>query len=73
MSPPEKYPYTVESNRKRVTVRSSLVWLGLTAVGYLANAVPVPLFFNVDFLFGSVFALIVLHYFGWGPATVPMM
>ncbi|MFW5683624.1 MAG: ATP-binding protein [Spirochaetota bacterium] len=53
-----------------VTVGSSLAWVALTALAYLGNVLNLPLFFNVDFLFGSVFVLVVLHYFGWGPALV---
>jgi len=29
-----------------------------------------PLFFNVDILFGSIFTLVVLHYYGWIPAAL---
>ena len=61
----------METARKpQISLKSSLAWIGLTAAGYLANVFAVPLFFNVDFLFGSVFALIVLHYLGLGPALV---
>ncbi len=60
----------VATDKRQITLASSLVWIGVTALGYLANVFQVPLFFNVDFLFGSVFALIILHYQGWGPATV---
>ncbi|MFW6313410.1 MAG: ATP-binding protein, partial [Spirochaetota bacterium] len=41
-----------------------------TGLAYLGNVFNLPLFFNVDFLFGSVFVFIVLHYFGRAPAAV---
>jgi len=53
-----------------VTLRSSIVWVGLTALAYLGNVANLPLFFNVDFLFGSVVVFVILHYLGWAPATV---
>lgn len=53
-----------------VTLRSSIAWLALTALAYLGNVANLPLFFNVDFLFGTVAVFVVLHYFGWAPATV---
>ena len=56
---------------KRITSpAAALGWVALTAAGYLGNALHLPLFFNVDFLFGSIFVFIILHYYGWGPATV---
>lgn len=58
------------ADKRPITPLSALAWIALTAGGYLANVANVPLFFNVDFLFGSVFALIVLHYYGWGPGLV---
>ncbi|MFW6291771.1 MAG: ATP-binding protein [Spirochaetota bacterium] len=53
-----------------VTLRSSIVWIALTALAYAGNAANLPLFFNVDFLFGTVVVFVILHYFGWAPATV---
>ena len=53
-----------------VTLASSLAWIALTGLAYLGNVLNLPLFFNVDFLFGSVFVFIVLHYFGCVPAVV---
>ena len=53
-----------------VTLTSSLAWITLTALAYLGNVLNLPLFFNVDFLFGSVFVFIVLHYFGCVPAAL---
>jgi signal transduction histidine kinase/CheY-like chemotaxis protein len=53
-----------------LTIPNVLVWLALTALGYLGNAANLPLFFNVDFLFGTIPVLLVLHFFGWAPAAV---
>lgn len=53
-----------------VTFTSSIVWVGLTALAYLGNVANLPLFFNVDFLFGTVVVFVILHYFGWAPAVV---
>ncbi|MFW6356526.1 MAG: ATP-binding protein [Spirochaetota bacterium] len=58
------------SHRRPITPASSLAWVGLTALAYAGNVLNLPLFFNVDFLFGSIFVFVVLHYYGWGPATV---
>ncbi|MEG4503764.1 PAS domain S-box protein [Microcoleus sp. F8_C2] len=45
-------------------------WLGaialLTGAGFLGNYFSWPLFFGVDFLFGSIAILIITYYFGWG-------
>jgi PAS domain S-box-containing protein len=45
-------------------------WLGaialLTGAGFLGNYFNLPLFFGVDFLFGSIAILIITYYFGWG-------
>jgi signal transduction histidine kinase/DNA-binding NarL/FixJ family response regulator len=56
--------------RTSVSLVSALGWVGLTAAAYLGNALHIPLFFNVDLLFGSIFTLIVLHYYGWVPALI---
>ncbi len=53
-----------------VTLRSSIAWVGLTAIAYLGNVANLPLFFNVDFLFGTIVVFVILHYLGWAPATV---
>jgi PAS domain S-box-containing protein len=45
-------------------------WLGaialLAGAGFLGNYFSLPLFFGVDFLFGSIAVLITACYFGWG-------
>ncbi len=57
-------------DRRAPSARAVLGWVALTAAGYLGNLYHLPLFYNVDFLFGSIFVLVVLHYYGWGPAAV---
>ncbi|MFM7192415.1 MAG: hypothetical protein ACKOX2_16610, partial [Microcystaceae cyanobacterium] len=45
------------------------LWLPvLVLLGYLGNYFPLPLFFGVDFIFGSIFALLIIYYYGlfWG-------
>ena len=58
------------TDRRIPPLRAVLGWLALTVAGYLGNAYHLPLFFNVDFLFGSIFVFLILHYYGLGPATV---
>ena len=53
-----------------ITWRSVLAWAALTALAYLGNVGRIPLFFNVDFLFGTVFVFLTLHFFGWGPGLL---
>ena len=52
------------------TLPNAFLWVGLTALAYAGNAANLSLFFNVDFLFGTIPVFIVLHFFGWAPATV---
>jgi signal transduction histidine kinase/DNA-binding response OmpR family regulator len=52
------------------SARSVGVLVLLTAIGYLGNYARVPLFFNVDFLFGSLFALIIVQVYGVIPGMV---
>ncbi|MFW5689595.1 MAG: hypothetical protein ACOC1U_08485, partial [Spirochaetota bacterium] len=46
------------SHRRPITPASSLAWVGLTALAYAGNVLNLPLFFNVDFLFGSIFVFV---------------
>lgn len=51
--------------------KSTLALLILTVAAYAGNYFKLPLFFGLDFLFGSIFVLIVLRLFGlfWGTLT----
>ena len=51
--------------------RFLLVPVLLIIAGFLGNYCNIPLFFGADFLFGSVFVLLVLYFFGlgWGMAA----
>ena len=42
------------------------VLLALTALGLMGNYFKYPIFLNIDFLFGSVFAMLALQVFGLG-------
>ena len=48
--------------------RSSIFLVILIAAGYIGNSCNLSLFFGVDFIFGSIAALMVLHLYGltWG-------
>ncbi len=56
--------------RATVTFWSAFGWIALSAAAYAGNALHVPLFFHAEILFGSIFTLIVLHYYGWVPALI---
>ncbi|MDD2271156.1 MAG: ATP-binding protein [Desulfuromonadaceae bacterium] len=44
--------------------------LGLVAAGLAGNYLNFPLFSNIDFLFGSIFALLALQFFGLGTGVM---
>ncbi len=56
--------------RHHASVRGAIGWIALTALAYLGNVAQLPLFYGVEFLFGSVMLLTVLHYYGWLPALL---
>ena len=56
--------------RRTTSPGAALGWIALTTAAYLGNVYHLPLFFNVDFLFGSIFLFVILHYYGWAAATV---
>src|SRR5450432_1055876 len=43
---------------------STPILLALIAAGLAGNYFKFPIFFNVDFLFGSIFAMLALQFFG---------
>jgi signal transduction histidine kinase len=55
-------------NKTAMTGKSLLILIVLIILGFIGNYFPIPLFFGADFLFGSVFVLLVLYFFGlrWG-------
>ncbi len=57
-------------SRRSTSPAAALGWMALTGAAYLGNVYHLPLFFNVDFLFGSIFLFVVLHYYGWAAAIV---
>jgi hypothetical protein len=52
----------------RLGNKSLLLLVLLIILSYLGNYFYLPLFFGLDFLFGSIFALIVVYFYGtfWG-------
>ena len=46
------------------------LFLLLVAAGLVGNYFSFPIFLNIDFLFGSIFAMLVLQYFGLGWGTL---
>jgi diguanylate cyclase (GGDEF)-like protein/PAS domain S-box-containing protein len=49
----------------------SISWLlALTLAGLAGNYFYFPIFFNIDFLFGSIFAMLALQFFGLGWGTL---
>ena len=55
-------------DKEAMTGKSLLILIVLILLGFIGNYFPVPLFFGADFLFGSVFVLLVLYFFSlrWG-------
>lgn len=55
----------------RLGNKSLLLLIILIILSYLGNYFYLPLFFGLDFLFGSIFALIVVYFYGtfWGVFT----
>ncbi|MBO9999236.1 MAG: PAS domain S-box protein [Cyanobacteria bacterium SID2] len=68
----EKYDRTFDRTEEIVKVRfgwgTALVLAGLIAAGLAGNYFKLPLFFGVDFLFGSIAVLLVVSLYGarWG-------
>ncbi len=56
--------------RRSTSPAAALGWIALTGAAYLGNVYHLPLFFNVDFLFGSIFLFVILHFYGWTAAIV---
>jgi PAS domain S-box-containing protein len=52
------------------SLRSAWVLVGLIAAGLAGNYFKFTLFFNADFIFGSIFAMLVLQIFGLGRGVV---
>ena len=56
---------TLVSKQWSATVRASVL-LTLFALGLIGNYFKYPIFLNIDFLFGSIFAMLALQVFGLG-------
>ncbi|MBF0529607.1 MAG: PAS domain S-box protein, partial [Deltaproteobacteria bacterium] len=53
-----------------INVKNTAIFLCLTAIGLAGNYFKYQLFFSIDFLFGSIFALLVMQMLGTGPGVV---
>lgn len=51
-------------------IRDLIAGILLGCAGFLVNWLNLPLFFNVDFLFGSIFSMFALLRFGLGPGLI---
>ncbi len=50
--------------QKKSTLKYLFAFLFFATLGYLGNYFRLPLFFGVDFLFGSIFVLIAIYFYG---------
>ena len=53
--------------------KSTIALLGLLVAGYLGNYFSIPLILHIDWLFGSLFALLVVRLYGVGWGTIAAM
>lgn len=53
------------SDAKLPPLRAAGLALALGCVGFLANWLRLPLFFNIDYLFGSFFTMLAIQLLGW--------
>ena len=58
ISPNIRHPYSL------------LLFVFLVAAGLAGNYFSFPIFLNIDFLFGSIFAMLALQFFGLGRGTL---
>ncbi len=63
-------PASAAANIKAPNKKSIPFLLALIAAGLAGNYLHLPLFLNIDFLFGSIFALLVLQFCGLGRAIL---
>ncbi len=61
----EKAANMTESSEANL-IGSTLLCVALIAAGLAGNYFRFPIFLNIDFLFGSIFAMLVLQFFGLG-------
>lgn len=61
----------IEMFKESMGGKSGVVLAVLIAAGFLGNYFAIPLFFGADFLFGSVFVLLAVYFYGlgWGIAA----
>jgi signal transduction histidine kinase len=61
----EKAANMTESSKADI-IGSTLLCVALIAAGLAGNYFRFPIFLNIDFLFGSIFAMLILQFFGLG-------
>ncbi|NTW98555.1 MAG: response regulator [Geobacteraceae bacterium] len=61
---------TIPTNNAMPRTYSIPLLIALVAAGLAGNYFKYPIFLNIDFLFGSIFAMLVLQFFGFGRGIV---
>ena len=68
---PEKLPAREKQFQYRL--KSILVLLSLLVAGYMGNYFGLPIIFHIDWLFGSIFVMLVVRLYGLGWGTIAAM
>ena len=55
---------------KTGSIGATLLSIALILAGLAGNYFNFPIFLDIDFLFGSIFAMLVLQFYGFGPGTL---
>jgi PAS domain S-box-containing protein len=64
LSPPSSPAFMKSDRLPRLSKKSPILLTSLIILGYLGNYFHLSLFFGLDFLFGNIFALMVVYYYG---------
>ncbi|MDD5285791.1 MAG: PAS domain S-box protein [Desulfuromonadaceae bacterium] len=59
-------PLTQSSNTSITSKYSTLLYIALIAAGLAGNYFSFPIFLDIEFIFGSIFAMLALQFFGLG-------
>jgi hypothetical protein len=62
--------YPGHKNQSKEQLRLTVVLLCLLALGYLGNYFSIPIILYTDWLFGSVFVMLVMRLYGLGWGTL---
>ena len=63
-------PITRLPSTRIATLQGTPLFLLLIAAGLAGNYFKFPVFLNIDFIFGSIFAMLALQFFGLGRGIV---